>query len=178
MVPYRGTQQSRALSLALPRRTGRETPVAPLPGRLTRVSTVYRESEYGAGVIERRCYTARVKFAYSQAVRTMAIRIKDKAPDLAVELGANLEYLRMFGRAAALPEVRHRIAGSVFFPDLSEVRTSLEPNNPNAAHVRTLAYFAPDNERIFLAVCGDKSTSWANGTSGQSRSETSSTGAG
>jgi len=90
----------------------------------------------------------------------MAVRVKEMDPDLAVELGVNLGYMQVEGRAAVLPEVRHRIGGSRFFPDCSEVRTSLDPDNEDAPHVRTLAYFAPDGERIFLAVCGDKSGSW------------------
>lgn len=90
----------------------------------------------------------------------MAVRVKAMAPDLAVELAANLEYLAKYGRDAALPEIRS-IQRSKFGADCVEVRTSLEPNNENAAHLRTIAYFVADGENIFLALCGDKRGTWS-----------------
>lgn len=98
-------------------------------------------------------------FRYSQLFLEMAARVKAQAPDLAVELAANLEYLAKFGRAATLPEVGP-IRGSAYGDNCIEVRTSLEPANEQAPHLRTIGYFAPDDETIFLAVCGDKKGSW------------------
>jgi hypothetical protein len=62
-----------------------------------------------------------------------------------------LAYLEEHGRAAALPDVRHRIQTSRHFPDMSEVRIDIDDG-----HVyRVLVGFGPDG-RPALLLAGDK----------------------
>jgi hypothetical protein len=62
-----------------------------------------------------------------------------------------LAYLEEHGRAAALPDVRHRIQTSRHFPDMSEVRIDVDDG-----HVyRVLVGFGPDG-RAALLVAGNK----------------------
>jgi hypothetical protein len=68
------------------------------------------------------------------------------------ELDEALAYLEQHGRAAALPDVRHRIQTSRHFPDMSEVRVDIDQS-----HVyRVLVGFGPD-ERPALLLAGNKS---------------------
>lgn len=61
-----------------------------------------------------------------------------------------LAYLEEHGRAAALPDVRHRVQTSRHFPGMSEVRIDVD------GHVyRVLVGFGPD-ERPALLLAGDK----------------------
>lgn len=67
------------------------------------------------------------------------------------ELDEALAYLDQHGRAAALPDVRHRIQTSRHFPDMSEVRIDIDQS-----HVyRVLVGFGPD-ERPALLLAGNK----------------------
>jgi hypothetical protein len=67
------------------------------------------------------------------------------------ELDEALAYLEEHGRAAALPDVRHRIQTSRHFPDMSEVRVDID-----LSHVyRVLVGFGPD-ERPALLFVGNK----------------------
>jgi hypothetical protein len=62
-----------------------------------------------------------------------------------------ISYLEEHGRAAALPDVRHRIQTSEHFPDMSELRIQVD-----RAHVlRVLVGFGPD-ERPVLLIAGNK----------------------
>jgi hypothetical protein len=69
-----------------------------------------------------------------------------------------LAYLEEHGRAAALPDVRHRIQTSKHFPNMSEARVDIDDD-----HVfRILAGFGPDN-RPALLLAGNKAgaaSSW------------------
>lgn len=57
-----------------------------------------------------------------------------------------LDYLREHGRAAALPDVRHRIQASRHFPHMSEVRVNVDDG-----HVyRVLVGFGPDDVPALL----------------------------
>jgi hypothetical protein len=67
------------------------------------------------------------------------------------EVDEALAYLEEHGRAAALPDVRHRVQTSRHFPHMSEVRVDI-----NDDHVfRILAGFGPD-ERPALLLAGNK----------------------
>jgi hypothetical protein len=67
------------------------------------------------------------------------------------EVDEVLAYLEEHGRAAALPDVRHRIQTSKHFPNMSEARVDIDND-----HVyRILAGFGPD-ERPALLVAGNK----------------------
>jgi hypothetical protein len=57
------------------------------------------------------------------------------------EVDEALDYLQEHGRAAALPDVRHRIQTSRHFPQVSEVRVDIDDG-----HVfRVLVGFGPDD---------------------------------
>jgi len=62
-----------------------------------------------------------------------------------------LAYLEEHGRAAALPDVRHRIQTSKHFPDMSEVRVHIDEQH----EYRVLAVFGSD-DRPALLVAGNK----------------------
>jgi hypothetical protein len=67
------------------------------------------------------------------------------------EVDEALDYLQEHGRAAALPDVRHRIQISRHFPDMSEVRVDVDD-----AHLyRLLVGFGP-NDVPALLLAGDK----------------------
>jgi hypothetical protein len=67
------------------------------------------------------------------------------------EVDEALAYLEEHGRAAALPDVRHRIQTSRHFPDMSEIRVDIDQS-----HVyRLLVGFGPD-ERPELLLAGNK----------------------
>jgi hypothetical protein len=71
--------------------------------------------------------------------------------DERAEVDEALKDLEQHGRAAALPDVRHRIQTSSHFPDMSEVRVDMD-----ARHVyRVLVGFGPD-ERPALLLAGNK----------------------
>jgi hypothetical protein len=61
------------------------------------------------------------------------------------------DYLEEHGRAAALPDVRHRIQTSRHFPAVSEVRIDLDKGRV----YRVLVGFGPD-ERPALLLAGNK----------------------
>ena len=61
-----------------------------------------------------------------------------------------LAYLEEHGRAAALPDVRHRIQTSAHYPDMSEVRVDLDDDR-----VYRLLGFGPD-DRPALLLAGNK----------------------
>jgi hypothetical protein len=67
------------------------------------------------------------------------------------EVDEALAYLEQHGRAAALPDVRHRIQTSRHFPDMSEVRVDIE----HRYVYRVLVGFGPD-ERPALLLAGNK----------------------
>jgi hypothetical protein len=67
------------------------------------------------------------------------------------EVDEALAYLEEHGRAAALPDVRHRIQISRHFPDMSEVRVDLDHSHL----YRVLVGFGPD-ERPALLLAGNK----------------------
>lgn len=62
-----------------------------------------------------------------------------------------MSYLEEHGRAAALPDVRHRIQTSRHFPDMSEVRVDLDSEQI----FRVLVGIGPD-ERPALLLAGNK----------------------
>jgi hypothetical protein len=62
-----------------------------------------------------------------------------------------LTYLEEHGRAAALPDVRHRIQTSRHFPDMSEVRIDVDDRHVH----RVLVGFGPDG-RPALLLAGNK----------------------
>jgi hypothetical protein len=62
-----------------------------------------------------------------------------------------LAYLGQFGRAAALPDVRHRVQTSSHYPDMSEVRVDLDESRI----FRLLACFDPDDLPVLL-IGGNK----------------------
>jgi len=62
-----------------------------------------------------------------------------------------LAYLEELGRAAALPDVRHRIQSSRYFPNMSEVRVDVDDDHL----LRILAGFGPD-EQPALLLAGNK----------------------
>jgi hypothetical protein len=67
------------------------------------------------------------------------------------EVDEALDYLQEHGRAAALPDVRHRIQISRHFPAMSEVRVDIDE-----AHLyRVLVGFGP-NDVPALLVAGNK----------------------
>ena len=67
------------------------------------------------------------------------------------EVDEALDYLQEHGRAAALPDVGHRIQTSRHFPDMSEVRVNL-----GDGHIyRVLAGFGP-NDLPALLLAGNK----------------------
>ncbi|MHB1510046.1 MAG: type II toxin-antitoxin system RelE/ParE family toxin [Acidimicrobiales bacterium] len=67
------------------------------------------------------------------------------------EVDEALDYLQEHGRAAALPDVRHRIQISRHFPDMSEVRVDIDD-----AHLyRVLVGFGP-NDVPALLLAGNK----------------------
>ena len=67
------------------------------------------------------------------------------------EVDEALNYLEEHGRAAALPDVRHRIQTSKHFPDMSEVRVDIDDG-----HVyRLLIGFGP-NDVPALLLAGNK----------------------
>jgi hypothetical protein len=75
--------------------------------------------------------------------------------DLDVQVRAQVDdalaYLAEHGRAAALPDVRHRIQESAHFPQMSEVRVTVDD-----AHVyRVLVGFGPDEVPVLL-LAGNK----------------------
>lgn len=67
------------------------------------------------------------------------------------ELDEAVAYLEQHGRAAALPDVRHRIQTSRHFPDMSEVRVDIERSQV----YRVLVGFGPD-DRPALLLAGNK----------------------
>jgi len=62
-----------------------------------------------------------------------------------------LAYLEEHGRAAALPDVRHRIQTSAHFPEMSEVRVDFD----DGQIYRVLVGFGPD-DRPALLLAGNK----------------------
>ena len=67
------------------------------------------------------------------------------------EVDEALDYLQEHSRAAALPDVRHRIQTSRHFPDMSEVRVDIDND-----HVyRVLVGFGP-NDVPALLLAGNK----------------------
>jgi hypothetical protein len=67
------------------------------------------------------------------------------------EVDEAITYLKRHGRAAALPDVRHRIQSSRHFPDMSEVRVDVD-----RGHVyRILVGFGPDDVPALL-LAGNK----------------------
>lgn len=67
------------------------------------------------------------------------------------EVDEGLDYLEQHGRAAALPDVRHRIQISRHFPNMSEVRV-----DPDREHIfRILVGFGPDDVPALL-LAGNK----------------------
>ena len=67
------------------------------------------------------------------------------------EVDEALAYLEEHGRAAVLPDVRHRIQTSRHFPEMSEVRVDIDQS-----HIyRVLVGFGPD-ERPALLLAGNK----------------------
>jgi hypothetical protein len=70
------------------------------------------------------------------------------------EVDEALSYLEEHGRGAALPDVRHRIQTSRHFPDMSEVRVTIDDE-----HVyRVLVGFGP-NAQVVLLLAGNKAGS-------------------
>ena len=67
------------------------------------------------------------------------------------EVDEALSYLEEHGRAAALPDVRHRIQTSKHFPDMSEVRVDIDTDHVH----RVLVGFGPD-DRPALLLAGNK----------------------
>lgn len=67
------------------------------------------------------------------------------------EVNEALSYLEEHGRAAALPDVRHRIQTSKHFPDMSEVRVDIDDDHVH----RVLVGFGPD-DRPALLLAGNK----------------------
>ena len=67
------------------------------------------------------------------------------------EVDEALKYLDEHGRAAALPDVRHRVQISEHFPDMSEVRVTLDAERT----YRLLVGFGPD-DRPALLLAGNK----------------------
>lgn len=67
------------------------------------------------------------------------------------EVDEALAYIEEHGRAAALPDVRHRVQTSKHFPDMSEVRVDIDQG-----HVyRVLVGFGPNNVPALL-LAGNK----------------------
>lgn len=66
-----------------------------------------------------------------------------------------LEYLRQHGRAAVLPDVRHRIQTSRHFPDMSEVRTDQLVAGRHYV-LRVLMCFVDDDRTLLVCVAGNK----------------------
>ena len=85
-------------------------------------------------------------------------RVKLVDSMLATALRHDLGYLAQFGRDATLPIVGP-IYSSVHGRACVEVRTSLDPGNERAAHLRTIAYLHTDAIG-FVAICGNKAGSW------------------
>jgi hypothetical protein len=71
--------------------------------------------------------------------------------DERAEVDESLKYLEEHGRAAALPDVRHRVQTSRHFPDMSEVRVDLDARRV----FRVLVGFGPD-DRPALLLAGNK----------------------
>lgn len=71
------------------------------------------------------------------------------------ETSAGLRYLNEHGRAAVLPDVRHRIQTSRHFPDLSEVRVNLTVEGRPYA-IRVLTCFVDQDRALLGCVGGDK----------------------
>jgi hypothetical protein len=62
-----------------------------------------------------------------------------------------VSYFEEHGRAAALPDVRHRIQTSKHYPDMSELRIDIDRD-----HVfRVLVGFGPDDQPVLL-IAGNK----------------------
>ncbi|MHB8296886.1 MAG: hypothetical protein ACYDH5_20215 [Acidimicrobiales bacterium] len=71
------------------------------------------------------------------------------------ETSAGLRYFQEHARGAVLPEVRHRIQASRYFPDMSEVRVNITVDGRRYA-IRVLTCFV-DEDRVLLAcIGGDK----------------------
>lgn len=66
-----------------------------------------------------------------------------------------LEYLREHGRAAVLPDVRHRIQISRHFPDMSEVRADQLVVGRHYV-LRVLVCFVDDDRTLLVCVAGNK----------------------
>jgi hypothetical protein len=82
-----------------------------------------------------------------------------RLPDpVAVEVEADIAYLARFGRAAALPAVRHRIQISAHFPDMAETRSHVQVGDRGWV-VRCLVVFA-DQERVLACCIGGDNAAW------------------
>lgn len=66
-----------------------------------------------------------------------------------------LEYLRQHGRAAVLPDVRHRIQISQHFPDMSEMRADQLVVGRHYV-LRVLVCFVDDARTLLVCVAGNK----------------------
>ena len=78
--------------------------------------------------------------------------LRGQTIDERAEVDEGLGYLEEHGRAAAMPDVRHRIVTSRHYPNMSEVRIDLDTNRV----FRILVGFGPD-DRPALLLAGNKS---------------------
>jgi len=74
---------------------------------------------------------------------------------VAAKVADGIEYLREHGRAAVLPDVRHRIQISRYFPDMSEVRADQIVGTRRFV-MRVLVCFVDEDRALLVCVGGNK----------------------
>ena len=74
---------------------------------------------------------------------------------VAAKVVDGIEYLKEHGRAAVLPDVRHRIQTSRHYPDMSEVRTDHLVGDRHFV-MRVLVCFVDEDRTLLVCVGGNK----------------------